>query len=102
VTPIDYTIVGAYLVGLLIAGAVLARRAGNSTEAYFLGENRMPWWALGASGMSSNLDAAGMMTMITLIYVFGLHGFFIRMRVVSCYPLRCFLRSWDNAISAAR
>jgi Na+/proline symporter len=90
-TPIDYTIVGAYLLGLLIAGAVLARRAGKGTEAYFLGENRMPWWALGASGMSSNLDAAGTMTIITLIYVFGLHGFFIEMRGGVVLPIAVFL-----------
>lgn len=90
-TPVDYTIVGGYLVGLLIAGAVLARRAGKGTEAYFLGENRMPWWALGASGMSSNLDAAGTMTIITLIYLFGLHGFFIEMRGGVVLPIAVFL-----------
>jgi hypothetical protein len=30
--------------------------------------------------MSSNLDAAGTMTIITLIYLDGLHGFWIEMR----------------------
>lgn len=90
-TAIDYSIVGIYLVGLILAGALLARRAGRGTDAYFLGEHRMPWWALGASGMSSNLDAAGTMTIISLIYLFGLHGFFIEMRGGVVLPIAVFL-----------
>ncbi len=88
---IDYLIVAAYLACLMTCGAVLARRANKGTDAYFLGGRTIPWWALGASGMSSNLDAAGTMTIITLIYTFGLHGFFIEMRGGVVLPIAVFL-----------
>lgn len=88
---LDFWIVGAYLFGLLIVGAYFARQAGRSGEDYFLGGRKLPWWALGASGMSSNLDVAGTMTIITLLFVFGLHGFFIEMRGGVVLPIAVFL-----------
>lgn len=89
--PIDYTIVALYLAALLVLGVVLAKRAGRGTEEYFLGGRRLPWWSLGASGMSSNLDAAGTMTIVTLVYLYGLHGFFIEMRGGVVLPIAVFL-----------
>lgn len=41
--------------------------------------------------MSSNLDAAGTMTIVTLIYSFGIHGFFIEMRGGVVLPIAVFL-----------
>ncbi|MDQ8181964.1 hypothetical protein [Pelagicoccus sp. SDUM812005] len=88
---LDYLIVGAYLAGLLACGILLARKASKGSEAYFLGDRNLPWWALGASGMSSNLDAAGTMTIVTLLYLFGVHGFFIEMRGGVVLPIAVFL-----------
>lgn len=88
---IDYGIVGLYLVALLGAGAYLSRRASRGVEAYFLGNRELPWWALGASGMSSNLDAAGTMTIVTLLYLYGVHGFFIEMRGGVVLPIAVFM-----------
>ncbi|NBD38121.1 MAG: sodium:solute symporter [Verrucomicrobia bacterium] len=87
----DYAILITYLVGLLGISLYLARKAAQGSEAYFLGGRSMPWWALGASGMSSNLDAAGTMTIITLLYTYGLHGFFIEMRGGVVLPIAVFL-----------
>jgi len=91
VTGIDYTIVTVYLLGLLALGAYLSKRASASSEAYFLGGQKLPWWALAASGMSSNLDVAGTMTIVTLLYLFGLHGFFIEMRGGVVLPIAVFV-----------
>lgn len=88
---IDLWIIGLYLVGLLGVGAYLARKASQGAEAYFLGNRNLPWWALGASGMSSNLDAAGTMTIVTLLYLYGMHGFFIEMRGGVVLPIAVFL-----------
>lgn len=87
---LDYAVIGVYLLMLLVAGAWLARRAGQSSEHYFLGGNRLPWWALGSSGMSSNLDVAGTMTIVTLIVIYGLHGFWIEMRGGVVLPIAVF------------
>ncbi|MBE2212877.1 MAG: sodium:solute symporter [Opitutaceae bacterium] len=89
--PIDHAIIGLYLVALLIAGFVLAKRAGSSADDYFLGGRKLPWWALGASGMSSNLDVAGTMTIVTMITLYGLHGFWIEMRGGVVLPIAVFL-----------
>jgi Na+/proline symporter len=40
----------------------------------------MPWWALGASGMASNLDVSGTMIIAALIYALGVQGFYIEIR----------------------
>ncbi|MEM9753362.1 MAG: hypothetical protein AAF916_08245 [Planctomycetota bacterium] len=88
---LDYVIVGGYLAGLMVTGFMLARKAAGSVEDYFLAGRKTPWWALGASGMSSNLDAAGTMTILTLIYLYGLHGFWIEMRGGVVLPIAVFL-----------
>jgi len=90
-TTLDLTIIGAYLVGLLIVGFWLSKKAGESSDSYFLGGRRLPWWALGASGMSSNLDVAGTMTLVTLFYFFGLQTLFIEMRGGVVLPIAVFL-----------
>ncbi|MFT3781508.1 MAG: hypothetical protein QM790_05770 [Nibricoccus sp.] len=87
---LDYAVVLVYLVVLAAIGLVLARKAGQSTEHYFLGGKTMPWWALGASGMASNLDVAGTTTIVALIYVYGLHGFFIEFRGGVVLPIAVF------------
>ncbi|MEO0965311.1 MAG: hypothetical protein AAFY08_09345 [Planctomycetota bacterium] len=88
---LDYTIIGLYLASLLTAGVWLSRLAARSADDYFLAGRKLPWWALGASGMSSNLDAAGTMTIIALIYLYGLHGFWIEMRGGVVLPIAVFL-----------
>lgn len=88
---LDYAIILFYLVGLISISVYLAKRAAAGSEAYFLGGRSMPWWALGASGMSSNLDAAGTMTILALIYTYGLHGFFIEMRGGVVLPIAVFM-----------
>lgn len=89
--PLDYIIIAVYLVALAVIGALLARRAGQSPEHYFLGGRSLPWWALGSSGMASNLDVAGTMTIVALLYLYGLHGFFIELRGGVVLPIAIFL-----------
>ena len=88
---LDYLIVLAYFVILAGIGVALARRAGRSGEHYFLGGRAMPWWALGASGMASNLDVAGTMTLVGLFHLYGLQGFFVEMRGGVVLPIAVFL-----------
>lgn len=88
---LDYAILAAYLLGLLAIGVLLARKAGRGDEDYFLGGRNIPWWALGASGMSSNLDVAGTTAIIALIYHYGLHGFFIEFRGGVVLPIAVWL-----------
>ncbi|MDA0736701.1 MAG: sodium:solute symporter [Bacteroidetes bacterium] len=77
---IDYSIIIVYLLILIGIGIYLQKRASKSTESFFLGDKNMPWWALGASGMASNLDVSGTMIIAALIYALGVQGFFIEIR----------------------
>ncbi|MFB6274599.1 MAG: sodium:solute symporter [Halothece sp.] len=77
---LDYLIVTLYLLGIVVLGFILQRKASQGIDAYFLGNRRLPWWALGASGMASNTDIAGTMLITGLIYAIGIKGFFIEIR----------------------
>lgn len=77
---IDYLIIIGYLLILIGIGIYLQHRASRSTDSFFLGDRNMPWWALGASGMASNLDVSGTMIIAALVYAMGVQGFFIEIR----------------------
>lgn len=77
---IDYAIVIVYLTALVIVGLMMQRKAKEGIDSYFLGNRSLPWWALGASGMSSNLDISGTMVIVALVYALGAKGFYIEIR----------------------
>jgi Na+/proline symporter len=79
-TFIDYTIVIVYLVAMVTLGVLLQKRASSGIDSYFLGNRGMPWWALGASGMASNLDVSGTMINTAWIFALGAAGMFIEIR----------------------
>ncbi|HOP49742.1 MAG TPA: sodium:solute symporter [Ignavibacteriales bacterium] len=77
---VDYAIVVFYLVSVVVLGFYFQKKASKSIDAYFLGENGLPWWALGASGMASNVDLSGTMILAALIYSLGVVGYYIEIR----------------------
>ncbi len=79
-TIFDYSIVIIYLICLVSIGVYFQRKASGSIDSYFLADRGMPWWALGASGMSSNLDVSGTMINTAFIFALGASGFFIEIR----------------------
>lgn len=79
-STLDYSIVIVYLVAMVGIGVYFSRKASSGIDSYFLGERGMPWWALGASGMSSNLDVSGTMINTAFIFALGASGFFIEIR----------------------
>lgn len=96
---IDYTIIVVYLVALIGLGLYLQRKASKSIDSFFLGDRNMPWWALGASGMSSNFDVSGTMIIVAMIYALGLKGFFIELRggvVLVMAFLMVFMGKWNR------
>ena len=78
--PIDYAIVVVYLSAIVGIGLWLQKRASSGIDSYFLGNRSIPWWALGASGMASNLDVTGTMINTAFIFALGASGFFIEIR----------------------
>jgi len=77
---LDYSIVILYLVAIVTVGLLLQKRASAGIDSYFLGNRGIPWWALGASGMASNLDVSGTMINTAWIFALGATGMFIEIR----------------------
>ena len=73
---IDLIIVFFYLLAIVMVGMVAQKKASKGIDSYFLGNRKLPWWALGASGMASNTDIAGTMINTAFIYALGTKGFF--------------------------
>ena len=76
----DYFVVGLYFSILVCLGLYLKRRASASLEDYLLGGRRLPWWALGISGMASFLDITGTMIVVSFLFMLGPRGLFIEFR----------------------
>jgi Na+/proline symporter len=98
-TFIDYTIIALYLAGMVFVGILFQRKASAGIDSYFLGNRKMSWWMLGASGMASNLDVSGTMINVALIYALGATGFFIEIRggiVLIMAFLMIFMGKWNR------
>jgi Na+/proline symporter len=80
VSTVDLIIVIIYLLAIVIVGLLMQKKASKGINSYFLGNRKLPWWVLGASGMASNTDIAGTMINTAFIYALGTKGFFIEIR----------------------
>lgn len=76
----DYLVMVIYFMILLFIGWYLKRRAAKSIEHYFLGGKKLPWWALGVSGMAAWLDMTGTMIIVSFLYLLGPRGLYIELR----------------------
>jgi solute:Na+ symporter, SSS family len=88
---IDYTVIAVYLSFLIGLGLYLRKRASASLEDYFLGGRKLPWWALGISGMASFLDITGTVLIVSFLYILGPRGLFIEFRGGAVLVLAVFL-----------
>jgi Na+/proline symporter len=77
---VDYTVIFAYLGALVVLGIALERMASKSLDDYFVGGRRLPWWALGVSGMAFFLDMTGTMIITSFLFMLGPRGLFIEFR----------------------
>ncbi|WP_339074458.1 sodium:solute symporter family protein [Teredinibacter turnerae] len=74
---IDIAIVVAYILGTLGIGFWISKRASRTMQHYFLGGNRLPWWALGLSNASGQFDISGTMLMVFWLFVYGLKSIYL-------------------------
>lgn len=64
----DYLVIGIYMVFLVLIGASAGRKT-KSTEAYFLGKRKIPWWAVGISLYATGTSAISFLAIPTKTYV---------------------------------
>lgn len=75
--PIDMTVIAAYIGLTLLIGFWISTRAKKGLRSYFLGGNRLPWYALGLSNASGMFDVAGTMWLVSILFVYGLKSIWI-------------------------
>ena len=75
--PIDMAVIAAYIGLTLFIGFWISTRANKGMRSYFLGGNRLPWYALGLSNASGMFDVAGTMWLVSILFVYGLKSIWI-------------------------
>ncbi|KCZ52231.1 sodium:solute symporter family protein [Hyphomonas pacifica] len=75
--PIDLTIIAIYIGLTLLIGFWISSRATKGLRSYFLGGNRLPWYALGLSNASGMFDVAGTMWLVSILFIYGLKSVWI-------------------------
>jgi len=50
---IDIAIILTYMLGMIVVGFVVERKARGGIDNYFLGGHKMPWWILSMSNAAS-------------------------------------------------
>jgi Na+/proline symporter len=90
-TGYEYLVVIAYLVLVTGAGLILSRVGSRNVDEYFLGGKNLPWWVLGISFMTSNLDLTGTMMVASFFSMIGLKGFLVEFRGDTALPLALFM-----------
>lgn len=54
--PIDWAIIGAYMIFSIIIGVWVMRQAGKNSEQFFAAGKNMPWWLLGISMVATTFS----------------------------------------------
>jgi SSS family solute:Na+ symporter len=76
---VDYAALGGYLATMMLVGAYFSKRE-KSTNDYFLGGRRVPWWVAGISIRATTISSIGFMAipakifMTDMTYFWGLIG----------------------------
>ena len=89
---LNYTVLGIYLSGLLLMGFFFSRKQ-RSTEDFFKGGQRIPWWAAGLSIFGTQLSAITFMAVPAKTYATNWLYFFLSMTIILVAPfiVRLFL-----------
>lgn len=75
--PVDIAIIALYMLGMVVVGFLVERRARRGVKSYFLGGNEIPWWILSMSNAASMFDISGTMWLVYLLFIYGLKSVFI-------------------------
>lgn len=64
---VDYVVMFAYL-GCMVGVGAYFSRTGKSTQDYFLGGQRIPWWAVGLSLFGTSISSLSFMAIPALVF----------------------------------
>lgn len=98
-TGVDWAVIAAYFVFSLAVGLIFTRRAGQSAEAYFLSDRRVPWWLAGTSMVATTFAADTPLAVTGLTVRHGIAGNWLWWSFVMSGMLTVFFyaRLWRRA-----
>lgn len=76
-TVFDAAIIILYLIGMVMIGWFLRKKARQNKESYLMGGKQLPWYLLGLSDASDMFDISGTMWMVALCFVYGMKSIWI-------------------------
>jgi solute:Na+ symporter, SSS family len=96
---IDWVIIAAYFVLSLVIGLYYAKRAGRSTEEYFLSDRSMPWWLAGTSMVATTFAADTPLAVTEMVARNGVAGNWLWWSMLASGMLTVFFfaRLWRRA-----
>jgi len=71
---VDWLIIGAYFTGSAAVGVYFTRRAGRSTQEFFLSGRNLPWWLAGTSMVATTFAADTPLAVTELVARNGVAG----------------------------
>jgi Na+/proline symporter len=98
-TGLDWLIILLYFAASLAVGLAFTRRAGESAEAYFLSDRRVPWWVAGTSMVATTFAADTPLAVTGLTVRHGIAGNWLWWSFVMSGMLTVFFyaRLWRRA-----
>ncbi|MCK5442370.1 MAG: sodium/solute symporter [Maribacter sp.] len=87
---VNYTVLALYLLISLLIGVYFARKQ-KSTEDYFVGGGRIPWWASGLSVFGTLLSAITFMAIPAKAFVTDWSFFFLNITAILITPVIAFI-----------
>jgi solute:Na+ symporter, SSS family len=69
--PLDLTVIGLYLVLMIVVGWWVSKLASRNAESYFLAGKSLPWYIIGIVHGSSGVDVTGTMWFVMMFFIYG-------------------------------
>ncbi len=96
---LDWIIVASILIVVLAIGVLVSRRAGTSSNTYFLSGRTMPWWLLGTSMVATTFSTDTPNLVAEIVRTNGVSGNWIWWAFLITGMFTCFLyaRLWRRS-----
>jgi len=98
-TVLDWAIVAGYGLFALAVGAIYSRRAGRSTNEYFISSRNLPWWIIGTSMVATTFAADTPLAVSGIVAKDGIAGNWLWWNLALAHLLAVFFfsRLWRRA-----
>jgi solute:Na+ symporter, SSS family len=96
---VDWSVMAVYLLVTILVGLYFARRAGRSTEEFFLSGRKLPWWLAGLSMVATTFAADTPLAVTELVALHGIAGNWLwwNMAIGGMLTVFFFARQWRRA-----